>query len=185
MSLSRTPRYPPLPSDLKEQLRAITPSVYHARFRSPTTREDFNLSYYPCLVTLKNGSALDRVYLASEIPWIKLWGRYPNEDRGKYEVLISDVAWVVKSPSRLPASFANELYETGESGMGHTVFTVVFKGVIPWLRSRRAFVTGSAVDFIQYPRGRTPKDVVAVLPHVGKRSISNCVPKYYWCLYSE
>jgi hypothetical protein len=77
--------------------------------------------------------SLDRVYLVSQAPWSKLWGAYPRSDSGESEVLVSDLVSVVESPSRLPSSFANELYQAGESGMGYTVFAVVFKTTIPFL----------------------------------------------------
>ena len=56
--------------------------------------------------------------------------------------------------------------------MGYTVFTVVFKTAIPFLRRRKTYLTGNAVDFIEYPLGAGPEDVVSVLPHVGRRSAS-------------
>jgi hypothetical protein len=86
---------------------------------------------------MKDGTSLDRVYFVSQLPWVTLWGVYPSQDRGKHEVLVSDVVSVAESPSRLPAAFATELYKAGESGMGNTVFTVVFKGTIPFLRYRK------------------------------------------------
>jgi hypothetical protein len=156
-------------------LEAITPSI------EPIV----GLKYYPCLVTMKDGTSLDRVYLVSELLWIRLWGVYPSEDHGKSEVLVSDVDSIVESPSRLPAKFATQLYRAGESGMGYMIFTVVFKGTIPFLRHRKAYMTGNAVDFIEYPVGKGPNDVLAVLAHVGPRVRKEGPPKYYWCLYSE
>ncbi len=169
----RDPKYPKLPPHLSEPLRSITPSIAG------------NLRYYPCCVRLNDGKELDRVYLVSEIPYLSNWGVYPSRDRGKFEVHISDIVSVADSPSRLPAPFANELYRAGESGMGYTVFTVVFKGMIPFLNSRQAYLTGNAVDFIDYPWRKGPKDVVSVLPHVGRKSRYWNGPKYYWCLFSE
>ena len=101
---------------------------------------------------------------------------------------LEDVASIAESPSRLPARFANELYAAGESGMGYTVFTVVFKTAIPFLRRRKTYLSGNAVDFIEYPFGTGPSDVASVLPHVGRRSAAlarRARPKYYWCRYSE
>ena len=172
------PAYPALSLHLREQLNAIPPSI------EPIV----GLAYYPCCVTLHDGESLDRVYLVSQAPWIKLWGVYPSSDPGKSEVLASDLVSLAESPCRLPAPFATELYKAGESGMGYTVFTVVFKTTIPFLRRRKTYLTGGAVDFIAYPFGKGPKDVVSVLPHVGRRSASlarQVQPKYYWCLYSE
>jgi hypothetical protein len=45
---------------------------------------------------------------------------------------MENVAEVRDSPRRLPARFANELYQHGESGMGYTIFTVVFFPEIDW-----------------------------------------------------
>jgi len=64
---------------------------------------------------------------------------------------------------------------------GNTIFTVVFANGF-----RQACVTGNAVDFIRYPPGKSPKDVVAVIPHEGRRDDSLVkAPEWYWCLYSE
>jgi len=128
---------------------------------------------------------MNRVYLVSQNLWIKLWGVYPSQDRGKSEVQLSDVTSIMDSPTRLPARFATELYAAGESGMGYTVFTVVFGHSGPQINSRQAYVTGNAVDFIDYPEGKGPNDVVSVLPHVGRDSNYSNGPKYSWCLYSE
>jgi hypothetical protein len=166
-------RYPKLPPHLAEQLRRVTPSV------------DRGITYYPCCVRLNDGTKLDRVYLVAEIPFIKIWGVYPDQDRGKAEVLVSNIASVEDSPTRLPAAFANQLYRAGESGMGYSLFTVIFKSDDSSVQSSQAYVTGGAVDFIDYPEGKGPEHVVRVLPHVGRESNYRHGPKYYWCLYSE
>jgi len=160
-------RSPKLPGHLKRQLREITPSL------------DGDLKYYPCAVQLKDGNEVDRVYLVDELPYIRHWGMYPHQDPRKAEILVKDVAVIRESPSRLPVRFANELYKAGESGMGYTVFTVVFTTGL-----QQAYLTGNAVDFIDYPEGVEANDVVAVLPHVGRDSHREG-PGYYWCLYSE
>lgn len=107
-------------------------------------------------------------------------GVYPEDDRGKRFVRIEDVLKVEDSPTRLPAQFANEIYKHGESGMGYTIFTVVFSD-----GERQACGTGNAVDFIRYPDGKGPEDVVAVLPHEGRNAQPVGAPDWYWCLYSE
>ena len=93
---------------------------------------------------------------------------------------IEDVKSIDDSPHRLPARFATELYATGESVMGKTFFTVVFAD-----GSSESYVTGNAVDFIRYPGGKGPADVVRVIPHEGSANISQPWPQYCWCLYSE
>lgn len=162
-----TSRYPSLPGSIRESLGNIVASG------------DNDLWYFPCRVTLSDGKVLDTVYIAPEMPYLKWWGVYPEDDRGKRFVKIEDVVKVEDSPTRLPAQFANQIYDHGESGMGYTIFTVVFSD-----GERQPCVTGNAVDFIQYPQGRGPNDVVAVLPHEGRESSPVGAPDWYWCLYS-
>ena len=137
-----------LPRRLYEQLQCLVPS------------RDGELSYFPCLVTLKDGSQLDRVYVMQFEPYIKSWGIRPEDDSAKKSIPIESVASISESPSRLPVQFANQLYRAGESGMGYCVFTVVFQN-----GSARKYVTGNAVDFLAYPFGLGPRDVIAVQPH--------------------
>ena len=138
-----------------EALKSIEPS------------RDGELTYYPCRAVLKSGEAFDTVYIVPERLYLKHWGVYPENDPGKRSLRMEDIARVEESPTRLPAEFANEIYRKGESGMGYTIFTVVFADGV-----RQACATGNAVDFIQYPIGKGPKDVVAVIPHEGKRNDS-------------
>ena len=162
-------RYSALPEHTHLRLSAIEPS------------HDGELVYYPVRAVLKSGEILDTVYIVPEKPYLKYWGVYPEADKGKRWIRIEDVAEVEDSPTRLPAKFANEIYRNGESGMGYTIFTVVFANGF-----RQACVTGNAVDFIRYPPGKSPKDVVAVIPHEGRRDDSLVkAPEWYWCLYSE
>jgi hypothetical protein len=162
-------RYQPLPEHVRLALESIEPS------------RDGDVLYYPCSVRLKNGESLQCVYIIPEIPYIRQWGIYPEDDRGKSWIRVEDVVQVKESRSRLPTRFANELYRHGESGMGYTIFTIVFSD-----GSRHACVTGNAVDFIRYPPDLGPEDVIAVLPHEGSRDDSLIrSPEWYWCLYSE
>lgn len=161
------PRYPVLPDHVREALGCIVPSGGD------------DLFYYPCRVTLRDGRVLDTVYIEPEMPYLRQWGVYPEDDRGKKFVKIEDVVAVEDSPSRLPARFANQIYDHGESGMGYTIFTVVFSD-----GERQAYGTGNAVDFIRYPDGKVPNDVSSVLPHEGRNAQSVGPPDWYWCLYS-
>jgi hypothetical protein len=91
------------------------------------------------------------------------------------------VAEVRDSPTRLPARFANELYQQGETGMGYTIFTVVFSD-----GTRQACVTSTGVDFIQYPPGKGSLDVTAVIANEGREDKSLVkAPSSYWCIYAE
>jgi hypothetical protein len=162
-------RYRPLPDNVRLALESIESS------------RDGDVLYYPCAVRLKNGETLQCVYVIPEVPYMRQWGIYPEDDKGKSWIRIEDVAEVKESLTRLPARFATELYQHGESGMGYTIFTIVFRDGY-----RQACVTGNAVDFIRYPPGLGPEDVVAVLPHVGRRDDSPVrSPHWTWCLYSE
>jgi hypothetical protein len=161
-------RYPALPDYIREALASIEPS------------RDRDIAYFPCRATLADGRQLDTVYIVSEGPYRKYWGIYPEDDHGKSWIRIEDAVKVEESPTRLPARFANELYKAGESGMGYTIFKVVFND-----GQQQTCATGNAVDFIQYPAGKSPADVVAVLPHQGREDQPVRSPRWYWCLYSE
>ena len=162
-------RYSSLPTSLKAGLDAVKPSCLGP------------LRYYPCLVRFKDGTELDRVFFGTKILSSENWG----SGKSRELINVEDVASLKESPSRIPPEFANKLYEAGESGMGYRVFTVVFKkrfGIFP---CRRDFVA-NAVDFIEYPLGRGPADIIGVIPHRGRRGKRfRQVPKYRWCLYSE
>lgn len=162
-------RYCRLPEDIRKQLVRIAPS------------HDGEALYYPVRAVLRDGQTFDAVYIVAEKPYLRNWGVYPEGDRFKRWVRIEDIATVDNSPIRLPAKFADELYRQGESGMGYTVFTVLFAD-----GTKQACLTGNAVDFIRYPEGQTQKDVVAVRAHEGRRDDSLVkAPEWYWCLYSE
>jgi len=161
-------RYAALPDHIREALQTIEPSG------------DAELWYYPCRVTLTNGTVLDTVYIEPEKPYLRFWGVFPEDDRGKRSIRIEDVLEVEDSPTRLPAKFANEIYRRGESGMGYTIFTVVFAD-----GTRQTCASGNAVDFIRYPAGKRPTDVTEVHPHEGRGAGPIMAPEWYWCLYSE
>jgi hypothetical protein len=166
-SLDRPPSQR-LSDKLRQDLDSIPPS--HAG----------DLNYWPCTARLKDGTELACVYVVADGPYIKHWGGYPEQDRHKRYICVSDVEALAESPHRLPAQFANKLYVRGESGMGYTIFTVVFSD-----GSRQACRTGNAVDFIRYPKGEGPRDVSDVLPHEGRKADPVPAPDYYWCLFSD
>jgi hypothetical protein len=162
-------RYSLLPRRIQERLRAIEPT------------QDGVLTYFPCSITLASGEVLDTVYFMPERPVMKLWEAYLETDGAKKLIRMEDVVEVRDSPMRLPARFANELYRQGETGMGYTIFTVVFSD-----GTRQACVTSNGVDFIQYPPGKGSLDVTAVIPNEGRESASLAkAPPSYWCIYAE
>lgn len=162
------PRYPRASDEVLNQLEAV-----------PTAVGQW-MPYRPCDIVLKNGQRIDRVYVVPEEPYILMWGVWPEDDKGKESIRIDDVAEVHDSRHRLPARFAEKLYAAGESGMGYTIFTVLFAD-----GSHMAIQTGNAIDFITYPAGKGPMDVVDVVPHVGREDPQLCKGSgYFWCLYA-
>lgn len=85
---------------------------------------------------------------------------------------------------RLPARFANKIYDAHESGMGYFIFTLVMKD-----GRRLPFLTGNAVDFPNWPAGVSPADVVGVEPHAGREELACAdsatarVAESHWCLF--
>jgi hypothetical protein len=129
-------RYPELPEHIRAALEKIEPS------------RDGDLVYFPCRVTLQDGRVLDTVYIEPEKPYLRQWGVYPEDDQGKSSIKIEEVVKVEDSPTRLPPRFANEIYLNGESGMGYTIFTVVFSdGTLPTL-------LGNPFGITTFPRPR-------------------------------
>lgn len=135
--------------------------------------------YAPCRVTLKSGEVLDRVYLVQRAAFRRMWGET------KATVNVGDIERLEDSPVRLPAQWANALYEAGESGMGYTLFTARLRD-----GSTLPFVVGNAVDFPNWPPGVGPGDVVDVQPHAGREIFRDRAPgphersaQYVWCLF--
>ena len=55
--------------------------------------------------------------------------------------------------------------------------------VVEFLDGTSEFYTGgNAVDFIDYPPGKSPKDVAAV--HNTRQGSALRRPQYFWCLHS-
>jgi hypothetical protein len=157
-------RYPHLGRELTSQLMAV---------------EESGGLYRPCKVVLNDGSSMDRVYVVDAQPWFEQWGVWPEEDGGKFSLDIRSVVRIADSPSRLPANFANQVYDAGESGMGYTIFTVQFRD-----GTSMAVGTGNAIDFIEYPHGQSPQTVVGILPHIGREDPKlRSGPDYRWCLF--
>jgi len=164
-----TRSYPKLPEAIAAQILCLDPSG-----------GTYDPVYFPCAVTLKSGDQLPCVYICEASKWFRFWGVWPEGDFAKSSVDILQVASVMPSEFALPARFANKLYAEGESGMGYTIFTVVFKD-----GSTVPYGTGNAIDFVTYPEGKGASDVADVLPHTGReRNDFMMCPEYTWCLYS-
>ena len=159
-----TNRYASLDDNLRNQLSVI-----------PTA----DGLIFPCLVSFKDGSERDRVFLARAKEWVKQWGVWPEDDKGKHSVDVRDIVSIRESPTRLPAKFAAVLYNAGESGMGYCLFKVMFAD-----GSEQAYSSGNALDFINYPKHQSPSTVIGVLPHAGRTDgTKRHAPDYAWCLF--
>ena len=139
------------------------------------------IHYWPAQATLRDGSVHDRVYFVDAAEYIKAWGVWPDDDSGKQEIRIEEVVSISDSASRLPYKFADQLYRSGESGMGYVVFELQYTD-----GAKSAHLAGNAVDFVQLPEGKQPKDIVGVTPHAGRDSKNHLdAPDYAWCLFQE
>jgi hypothetical protein len=162
--------FPILSADLRAQLELVP--LAHDR--------DFALA--PCQVTLASGGVVDRVYVVEADGYFGLWGW---DERRPY-ISLDDVVAIRESPTRLPSKYSDRVYQAGESGMGYVVFTVVTSN-----GSRYPFSMGDAVDFPNWPPNVEPRDVIDVLPHVGREAFrdggyqpTQHGADYFWCLYS-
>ena len=96
---------------------------------------------------------------------------------------VSPVRNVVKSVfgnQRLPARFAQELYDAGESGMGYVGYEIEFTD-----GTRQAYLTGNGLDFVELPQGKGVGDIVKAWPHEGLRNAPRQTPDFVWCLYGK
>jgi hypothetical protein len=159
-------RYPPLPSNLMAQISQIR------------TTSNGGLTYRPCSVSLADGSNVDCVFIVEAQAYIRVWGVWPDQDKGKREIKVQDITRVQDSPCRLPAELAQRLYDAGESGMGYVVFEIEYRD-----GSRSAHASGNALDFVRLADDKTMSDVVAVHPHEGRNRAPSNAPKYFWCIY--
>jgi hypothetical protein len=161
--------YPDLSPGLADQLDRVP----GAEARWPSAR--IYLVYKPCILTLLDGTVLDRVYVQNATDYINIWGVWPDEDRGKTAVDILQVTRIASSPTRLPPLIAEAIYLHGETRMGGTEFTLAFSD-----GNRQDYITGNAVDWVPYPEGKGPRDVVGVTyGAIGGLEGLN----YAWCLY--
>src|SRR5690242_4336614 len=103
-----------LPIELKHQLAMIEPS---------TPSGENSLRIYPCAGRLRDGTRLERICLVAEFPFVQFaYAGAASVELPQNQVSIKDIVQLTESPHRIPARFANQLYEAGETGMGYTSF---------------------------------------------------------------
>ena len=140
----------------------------------------FGIKYRPCEVTLKDGSIDHHVYVQEQQKWLDVWGVDPEDDPGKRSIEIDSVAEIRESPARIPAVFADEIYAAFPLGREEAVFQLVLDdGRVITCR------TGDAIDFLRWPAGVEPRQVVGVRTDVGNhRPDADIVnADFAWCLY--
>lgn len=150
------------------------PDALYAKLRNITPSHDGTMSYYPCRVQLRRGHWLPHVYVVAAADFQRTWGI----GIGRRYVAMSEVVDLEEDPDRLPPQYANALYKAGESGMGFSLFRVVFRN-----GHEAGYVTGNAVDFLPYPPGLGAADILAVHPHQGRSATAVQGLEYSWCLF--
>lgn len=159
--------YSKLPVNLQRQLSNIEPSLV------------FGAKYYPCSVRTQKAQLLECVYFVEATSYFSYWGVWPEDDRMKRSISLSNVAFIASSNKRLPVKFAAQIYQAGESGMGYHTFSVNFRD-----GTKQSYTGGGNIDFIDYPNGLTGADIVSINAGVPSGSTPIQSPDYYWCLYS-
>jgi hypothetical protein len=138
---------------------------------------DVYLVYKPCVVTLLDGTVLDRVYVQNATDYVNTWGVWPDDDQGKNAVDVSRVAHIASSLTRLPPRIAEAIYLRGETCKAGCGFTLVFSDSI-----RQECLASGAVDWVPYPPGKQPGDIVDVtFDYTGRNVLLGF--DYAWCLY--
>jgi len=160
-------RFPVIRPEIAAMLECITPTG------------DGRILYYPCSVKMKDGTEHRFVCFAEARSWLAAWAPLPGVELGRHHLDIRDIATLRECSSRLPPAFANRLYEAGESGMGFSIFTLRFSD-----GTSAAYCSGNAVDFIDYPEGKSGRDIVDLIPHVGRGDpqLRNA-PELRWCIF--
>ena len=147
-------------SPIPDQVKPLDAAVARMLSDVEPTVSGYGLRLYPCEVVTDDGATYSRVYVVEARAYIREWGVWPWDDRGKSWIPAEQIRSLGSSPLRLPVKFAQLVLDAGESGMGYCAFSVTLRD-----RRRLYFVTGNAVDFPNWPPDVRPDDVVAVKPH--------------------
>jgi hypothetical protein len=108
----------------------------------------------PCAVVMHSGET-HAVSLA--------WENRRFGDGGNW-INPQDVSAVLACPSQMPARFARQIHDAGESGMGYHIYVV-------HLADGNSFVhvAGNLViDLVDLPNGYTPQNITQVEVHAGR-----------------
>ena len=77
-----------------------------------------DILYHPCLVTLKDGRVIDRVYVQEAQTYIRSWGVWPEQGPGKWSLPIEAVAMIRKQSDPTSCSHRNGDLQIGRIGDG-------------------------------------------------------------------
>jgi hypothetical protein len=133
--------------------------------------------YWPCEIELSSGQVITCACVTSVDSW-----RHSTQYAPGGFASVEQIRDIRESPTRLPRRFAQSVYDAGESGMGYTIYAVVYRD------NARSYHGGGNLDcfdFVSYPEGQSARTVSGVLPHQGRmeRKISN--PLVVWCVFSD
>ena len=139
---------------------------------------------YPCSARLVSCELIPCVYFieASQFKYVFAESLPPQDSI----ISASDIAAIDESAYRLPARYASNIYQHGESGFGYYLFRLTFS----WW-ARRDYLVGGFVDFLRYPWSYTGRNVRQLefynidRERVLKRQVmteSPAVP-FKWCVF--
>jgi hypothetical protein len=134
---------------------------------------------YPCSARMLNGATCECVYFVEIACFKQLFrGLGPESMRSLLWISGQEVIDIEESPARLPARFANKIYQAGEH-WGSYSFTLIFSW---WCRPD--YLVGGFIDFLTYPSGRRPADVKEVILY-RRHKRATPVRQAYWCVFSR
>lgn len=140
-------------------INPISRRLYEALARIPVSKHR-DTEYRPAQLRLKDGAVVPCAYLFSLEEFKKGYGAI---EEGPQFISIDAVEHIEDCPHRLPADLATRIHNAGESGMGYCLFTARFSD-----GTKTVFNVGSSgLDFVDCPEGKSPKDIVDVVPHSG------------------
>ena len=141
--------------------------------------EPGGIEYRPCEVTLASGLVDSYVYVVETESWHRLWGIDPEEDRFKSSLSVDEIVSIRDSPYRIPPQIANEIYGGGEDGMGYFSFQLLLER-----GAALNCLTGNAIDFLEWPAGVSPSQVIGVNIHSRAPNEVDGA-KYRWALFGQ
>jgi phage-related protein len=137
---------------------------------------------YPASATTRDRRILECVCFVERKNFSKVFlYKSPEETPGVQWIAADQIESVLESTARLPARFANQIYQAGEAGMGYYLFTLAFPFFL-----RRTYVVSGIVDFLYYPLWFKPGDVRAVVGSYGRarrRARPRPMPEVNWCVF--